>query len=184
MKLNIGSSSPKGEYLNKPWINIDANKGFIKERKSNNFIIGLGGSLPFRNDSFEEVRAIHVLEHLPRKDHLPFITEAARVLQKKGTLFIEVPNFFQICLNIAQFAQELVQTTDPQKVALFKELIRRMTLSVYGKGRQFYDFHHWGFGPWELIELGSKVGLTGAMSQDWISGHHTQEPVLLIKYTK
>lgn len=183
MKLNIGSSTPKGVYKSKPWVNIDANLGFADYR-GGNFIIGSGCNLPFKKECFDEVRAIHVLEHLPRELHLPFLSEAARVLTPSGNLFVEVPNFIQICSNIVVLAQQLLQESDPQKIAILKELIRRTTLSVYGKGRQPFDFHHWGFSPWALRELGFKIGLEGRIQNEMISTHYTQEPVLLMKFIK
>lgn len=183
MKLNIGSSTPKGAYKSKPWVNIDANLGF-SDYRGGNLVIGNGCLLPFKNEGFDEVRAIHVLEHLPRERHLPFLTEAARVLAPSGVLFVEVPNFIQICSNITIWTQELIQEQDPQKIAIFKELIRRATLSIYGKGRQPFDFHHWGFSPWSLRELGQKIGLDGRLSKDMVSTHYTQEPVLLMKFIK
>lgn len=187
MKLNIGSSNPKGQYISKPWVNIDANYGFIHSHKGGTLVIGKLDHktyLPFKNESFDEIHAIHVLEHLPRKDHLPFLSEAARVLAPPGVLFVEVPNFIQICSNIVTWTQELIKEKEPQKIQIFKELIRRATLSVYGKGRQPFDFHHWGFSPWHLRELGQEVGLAGSLEQNMISNHYTQEPVLLMKYTK
>lgn len=183
MKLNIGSSTPNGIYKDKPWINIDANIGY-KDYKGNNLVIGSGCSLPFKNNCFDEVRAIHVLEHLPRNLHLPFLSEAARVLAPSGVLFIEIPNFIQICFNIVTFTQALMKEKNPETIAIYKELIRRATLSVYGKGRQPFDFHHWGFSPWSLGELGTTLGLESALQEEMISGHYRQEPVLLMKYTK
>ena len=183
MKLNIGSSTPKGVYKSKPWVNIDANIGF-SDYRGGNLVIGLGGKLPFKKECFDEVRAVHVLEHLPRVDHEPFLSEAARVLAPSGVLYIEVPNFIQICSNIMIWTQELIQERDPQKIQIFKELIRRATLSIYGKGRQPFDFHHWGFSPWSLRELGQNIGLKGVLSDEMISSHYTQEPVLLMKFTK
>lgn len=182
-KLNIGSSTPKGVHRDKPWVNIDANLGFADYR-GGNLVIGSGCSLPFKNECFDEVIAIHVLEHLPRDLHLPFLTEAARVLAPSGVLFIEVPNFLQICSNIGDLTRQLVKETDPQNIAIIKELIRRATLSIYGKGRQPFDFHHWGFSPWALRELGLKLNLKGSLETEMISNHYTQEPVLLMKYTK
>lgn len=183
MKLNIGSSTPKGQYIHKPWVNIDANRGYT-DCGINNFIVGDGCLLPFRDSVFEEIRAIHVLEHLPRPSHLPLLKEISRVLKPDGVAFIEVPNFLGVCSAIVQAATQLSQTTDTNKAELLKEFIRRMIVGTYGKGRHEFDFHHWGFTPWNLLELGEEAGLKGERSFEMISAHHRQEPVLLIKYEK
>ncbi|MBI4576783.1 MAG: methyltransferase domain-containing protein [Planctomycetes bacterium] len=46
---------------------------------------------PFRTASFDGVRAIHVLEHLP--DLVAVMSEVARVLRPGGRLVVETPYF-------------------------------------------------------------------------------------------
>ena len=45
--------------------------------------------LPFDNNKFDEIQAIHIMEHM--KDLIFVMNECHRVLKKDGTLIVEVP---------------------------------------------------------------------------------------------
>lgn len=174
MKLNIGSSGIIRPPYNQPeWVNIDINKGFIKKR-NHNFLIADATCLPFRDNSVEEIRLIHSLEHVPRKMHPSFYKEAHRVLRLGSPLYVEVPNFIEVCrlLVKAYEAQDLEQA-------------RIWTLSVYGKGRHVGDEHKHGFSEQllakDLIEHGFAPS---RLPNDTISNHYTQEPVIVFKGVK
>jgi len=49
--------------------------------------------LPFENNSIEEVRAHHILEHIETKNKVRIMAEIYRVLRRGGILDIEVPLF-------------------------------------------------------------------------------------------
>ena len=49
--------------------------------------------LPFQNQSFSEIRAYHILEHLPREDFIRLMNSCWVVLEDGGILDIEVPIF-------------------------------------------------------------------------------------------
>lgn len=50
------------------------------------------GSLPFEDDSFSEVYAVHVLEHLSKSARLSIIKEMARVAKPGGLCIIVLPH--------------------------------------------------------------------------------------------
>lgn len=82
-KLNLGC----GESLRKGYVNVDwhAATGADIVHNLNDF------PYPFENNSFEEIVAFHVLEHLDR----PFdvMRELHRLLVPHGTLYLKVPHF-------------------------------------------------------------------------------------------
>lgn len=49
--------------------------------------------LPFKNNSFDIITSISVIEHLNKKEAHKFFNEAKRVLKSKGILFLVTPNF-------------------------------------------------------------------------------------------
>jgi len=187
MKLNIGSSEPRGQYAKEEWLNIDASRYFraAKTRTGKqlrNFVLADGSKMPFRAGAFDLVHAVHVLEHMPRTEHLSFLKELRRVLSPVGAGFIEVPDFIQVCTILATANALLHQTTLKEaEVAHLRELIRQRTVGVYGKGRHEGDFHHWGFSSWHLEALCQEAGLHYTRETEMISNHHRMEPVLLYR---
>lgn len=178
-KLNIGSGSPEySRYKYDVWINLDADLGLVNS-KHRNIVIGNALHLPFKKECFDRIDILHILEHLPREGHLPLLKEAKRVLKRDGEIFLEVPDFLQECYRIVQLAQNLPH---PEYDDVLKEYIRIGTVGIYGKGRNQYDFHHWGFTSWQLEALAAEAGLKGERQTEMISEHHRQQPVLLYKF--
>lgn len=168
VKLNIGSSVPKGKYRHRPWVNIDYCKDFMKECR---VIPASATDLPFKTGSFDEIHTVHVLEHVARTDHKRFLSECYRVLDPGGILIVEVPDFTKTCQKIlgAYVNQEW-------------EKVRCWTLSVYGKHRYVGDSHAWGFYPELLVNDFSSAGFDNVqiLKEDAVSDHHTQEPVIVV----
>ncbi len=84
MKLNLGS----GDCPLEGWENLDAKHGHRLYPISYN---GLG--TPLGDDSADEIRASHVLEHFPHHQTLDVLKEWVRVLKPGGWLKIAVPDF-------------------------------------------------------------------------------------------
>ena len=79
--LNLGC----GFRQNTDAINID-----INETTNPDMIVDLeSGKLPFEDNTFKEVYAYHILEHI--KNLIPLMNEIYRVMKTKGKLFIKVP---------------------------------------------------------------------------------------------
>jgi len=164
--LQIGSAKAEGIYREPHWVNID----LVRHKPRGHFVVADGCALPFGPERFSVIHAIHVLEHMPRDLHAPFLSEIYRTLARGGCAYVEVPDFIAVC-------RELVRAVDAAQL----EEVRIRTVGVYGKGRHFGDFHHWGFAPWYLENLFAQAGLRCERSYDMISGHWRQEPVLLYR---
>jgi predicted SAM-dependent methyltransferase len=165
-RLQIGSGKAAEAYRTPEWINID----LVRHKPRGHFVVADGCALPFPSGRFETIHAIHVLEHMPRDGHLPFLREIGRTLTNDGMAWIEVPDFLSVCRKL----MEAVAVDDQEEV-------RIRTVGIYGKGRHHGDWHHWGFAPWYLENLFAQAGLRCERSYDMISGHHKQEPVLLYR---
>jgi len=179
IKVNIGSSHPKGRYLREPWVNFD----MIRADKGR-FVTAKGEQLPLRDESVTEIHCIHMLEHLSRPQHEAVVQEMSRILIPGGVAMVEVPDFISTCFHIVKFHQMSLEHEDPAYRAGAAEALRCMTLSVYGKGRTPWDYHHWGFSFEGLAALGARYGFSCVRETEMISGHYRQEPVLLIRMTK
>lgn len=164
--LQIGSAKAEGIYREPHWVNID----LVRHKPRGRFAVADGCALPFPAGRFETIHAIHVLEHMPRDRHLPFLREIQRTLHGAGRAWVEVPDFLQVARHLVDAAGR----GDHEEV-------RIRTVGVYGKGRHMGDFHHWGFAPWYLENLFAQSGLRCERSYDMISGHYRQEPVLLYR---
>lgn len=79
---------------------------------------------PFRDNAFDEILAIHVLEHLP--DTLRVMEEVHRVTRPGATITIEVPHY-----------KHSNAYKDPTHVRLFTE----ETFDYFGKDERSYYTH-------------------------------------------
>lgn len=170
-KLNLGSSNPKGQYLDGSWINLD----MVKAARVN--VVGSAELLPFRDNSFELIHFVHCLEHLTRDKHLPVLKECQRVLKPGGSLFVEVPDFRVILAML----HEAYQNNDGRAIHLWKT-------SVFGKTERKGMAHKFGFDYDELTELSRRAKFASSdrltADSDMISLHYTMEPVILMRMTK
>lgn len=69
---------------------IDINGKKVDRLKRKNTFTGDGKKLPFKNGSFDCIILAEVLEH--QTEVTPFLSEAIRVLRKKGVFLITTPN--------------------------------------------------------------------------------------------
>ncbi|KKM64770.1 hypothetical protein LCGC14_1498020 [marine sediment metagenome] len=91
MKVNLGC----GPHKLDDWINIDINPEYKPD-----YCINLGvQSLPFKNDSVDELWCSHTLEHIPKKNHEAFILEIQRVLKKGSLVTFSYPEFLKCVSN-------------------------------------------------------------------------------------
>lgn len=80
-KLNLGC----GKDIKQGFINLDAIKG-----KGVDVVCDLNkGKLPFKNNTFERIDCINILEHV--ENRMKLIDEMWRVSKKDGLIFIKVP---------------------------------------------------------------------------------------------
>ena len=53
-------------------------------------------ALPYKNNSFQMITAISIIEHLNQIDAVKFVKEARRVLKNDGYIFMVTPNYSSI----------------------------------------------------------------------------------------
>ena len=174
-KLNIGSSNPTGKYRDPEWTNIDCGgtdfgEGVLKIDAT---------AMPTEwKDHFDEIHAVHVMEHINRNQRFLFVQECRRVLSPKGVLYLEVPDFEQVIRTLVKAMNEKDERMEHQ-----------MTTSVFGKQRYTGDQHCWGFTRITLPQLLHENGFekveiyTNRDLDNMISHHYKQEPILLAKAT-
>lgn len=174
-KLNIGSSHPNGIYKKEEWVNIDYGSqefgGGVLKVDATDMPEGW-------KSKFDEIHAVHVLEHINRNLRFKFVQECHRVLRAKGTLFIEVPDFEQTIRLLIKAINEKDERME-----------HKMTTSVFGKQRYTGDQHCWSFTQRTLTELleGEGFEVTIFKNKDFdqmISSHFKQENILLAKCRK
>lgn len=176
-KLNIGSSNPKGIYRDPEWVNIDiAPSGTFS---GNVLCMDVFDAPADWTEKFVEIRAIHVLEHNNRNKRQDFFHVCARLLKPGGVLYIEVPDF----PKTVELLHNAYKAKDEREVHIRKT-------SIYGKQRYPGDQHCWGFDVNELTNLAvaAKFSFVRVFKNEdkdeMISGHHRQEPILLLKAVK
>ena len=88
------------------------------------------------------------------------------------------------CWKLVSLEKKLEVETDPGKREVLAEMFRCLTLSVYGKGRYTGDTHRWGFTERTLLQVMTNAKFKTTRQLDMISGHHTQEDVILVRGVK
>lgn len=182
MKLNVGSGFPKPPYTEAGWLNIDsAPEGTITvTREGCEFQRVSVLEMPAEwTNKFEEVRCIHMLEHLNRNLRQQVVNELYRVLAPGCTLYLEVPNFE----SIIALLHRAYERKDTRSIHIW-------TTSIYGKQRYEGDSHHWGYSENHLQELARNAGFPKTTVWDsgnldkMVSKHYQLEPVLLLEAVK
>jgi predicted SAM-dependent methyltransferase len=132
MKVNLGS----GVH---PWpgfVNVDLNG----EADINAPV----GKLPFEDGEVEELHAIHLFEHLHRRDVVFILSEWKRVLKRGGKLVLELPSLDKIVGMLAA-----------------GETDRRLTvMGLYGDPNDTKPdmLHKWGWSDKEITDVLTNAG--------------------------
>lgn len=85
-KLALGSGS---KYHGEEWVHLD-----LVSQDHGTVVHDLEkGTLPFENNSFEKVRAVHVLEHLSQEAMISILKEISRVSVPGAEIYIVLPHF-------------------------------------------------------------------------------------------
>lgn len=64
-----------------------------KINKTNTIVKSDATKLPFKNNSFDLITGISLIEHLSKKNGILFIKQARRILKQNGYIFLITPNF-------------------------------------------------------------------------------------------
>lgn len=92
MNLNLGSGN---DYREGNWINLDAFEDSHHHKGETYYdLLADAHSLPFKDETFDHVRANHTIEHL--EFPLEALRECYRVLKYEGNIYTEVPNPFHL----------------------------------------------------------------------------------------
>lgn len=101
IKLNLGC----GDDYMEGWINVDA---FNKNRVDADFDIT---DIPYNDNTVDEIKAFHIIEHFPWTQANRNIREWHRVLKPGGRLWLETPDFAASC-------KEFAAASDQQRLLL------------------------------------------------------------------
>lgn len=89
MFLSVGSGSTKYENT----INMDMEKLFNVD------VVGDIRNIPFGDEYFEGIIAVHILEHFWKYEHMSLIKEWKRVIKPNGKIYINCPDFIKCLKN-------------------------------------------------------------------------------------
>lgn len=128
MKLNVGSSHPRGRYRHAGWVCLDINP------QGRPHVVGDAFMMPFPDNTFEEIHSCHVLEHLARDKWPLMLAEIFRVLKPGGIFIVEVPDFYEQC-------KEYVEAVDSGS----SEAIHLIRTGIWGKTEREGMGHQFGF---------------------------------------
>lgn len=166
MKLHIGCGTV---YL-KNYINVDANPHYLEKDAPSDIlemnsttldkyykyefcgssglcvadVKALAQSLPFTNETVDEIIMLHILEHLPAYKVDDLIHEFNRVLKSGGKIYIAVP-------DIIETAKLLVNSRS------FEEEDWAIRL-IYGTQKNEFSHHFYGYTKRTLEKLFTKHG--------------------------
>lgn len=180
-KLNVGS---RDEIKPDPWLNIDIEP--MRSGRANFIQMDVFDMPADWKGQFEEIQAVHVLEHINRNKRQDFVSSMYWAAKPGGHVYIEVPNFPAIVAKLHD-----AYNRDDQKAQHI------WTTSIYGKQRSPGDGHCWGFDRSTLSALFQTAGFYQidyttagpdetqlSTSIPMISSHWKQEPILLVRARK
>lgn len=139
LRLNLAC----GEVVLEGWQNLD-----YDPRVEGVVDCDLLGTLPFEDDSVDEILTSHFLEHLRlRTEAVPFLQECQRVLRPGGILSIITPDF-EMLHKVRVFDYHFNQLRGP------KQQMRWLVGGTFGEGRTNWDYHASGWFKERYAEMG------------------------------
>ena len=152
MKLNIGC----GKNFEPDYCNIDLHEDLIADKKMSAL------NLEFGDNSCQEIKAIHLIEHLGFYQSIYAISEFFRVLEPEGKLFLETPDLekaFRTYLN-SNYEQK-------------KDILSW----IYGLPHEGLE-HKFCFPPQLLLEILEKIGFKNVIQTSF----YNKESIPTIKF--
>ena len=152
MKLNLGCGQLKFDgFENLDYPQLDLRK-----------------PLPYSDDSVEEIRMIHVLEHLRKDEAERCLVECRRVLIPEGKLIVEVPDV-EKCYVAAR-------STDELSAYLYGD-------PANSKNGNVLEYHRWGWIGAGLAQAMGKAGFKSALIRNG-KFHNRPDRDTLVEGTK
>ena len=147
-KLNIGSGARPMNKIDNEWLDLDVRK----EIKLENAIytpdfVNEADMIPVEDNTFEEVLAHSVLEHISKWDYPRFLKEWYRILQVGGRIRISVPDMYLV-------AKDLIRAVQSKNQQAIKGTINL----IYGEQNYSENVHRWGWTEESLSEALKGVG--------------------------
>ena len=108
-----------------------------QKNKKNTFVKASAIKLPFKNNSFDLLTVISLVEHLTKKEINMFLSEAYRVVKPNGYIFLVTPNFnspMRFLLRRKWFGY-----SDPTHITFFTPSSLKSHLQKYG----FINTRYW-----------------------------------------
>ncbi|MCB1682130.1 MAG: hypothetical protein KDI65_09365 [Alphaproteobacteria bacterium] len=128
-KLNLACGVPLEKHFPEPWLNIDAQPGAA------DLVMPIQNLPEEWEGLFEEVRASHVLEHIPLNDASGAMKEWSRVTAPGGKLRVCVP-------DLALIVESYLQGKDRKGYKAFSvEDTTRMLTQIFGRGYESPDMN-------------------------------------------
>lgn len=151
--LNIGC----GATSHPEWVNIDVGggDGVISHDVTND--------LPFPDNMFDAVYHSHLLEHLPRRNALPFMEECFRVLKSGGIVRILVPDLEQIArlyLEKLSTAGEYEADYDWIMLEMYDQCIRQ---DSGGEMERYLRYSYAELSPFVVSRIGGSAAQYGEL---------------------
>jgi SAM-dependent methyltransferase len=87
LKLDIGCGKTKEDG----WIGVDQIDFGQK------YVLDVRDGLPFEDNSVDEIKSSHFVEHLTGEERIPFFNELYRVMKPKTNALIVTPNWSHAC---------------------------------------------------------------------------------------
>jgi len=134
MKLQLGC----GTKSRPDWTNLD-----VRHLPGVDIVHDLNDSLPFKDETVDEILAEDILEHFPLAATERIFNDWIRVLKRGGEIEILVPNL-----------DKHIELYTAGKVTL-----ERMSQMIYGGQDYAENFHFRSFNPRSVSELFKRYGL-------------------------
>jgi SAM-dependent methyltransferase len=147
LRLNLGCG--KRCFGGEEWVNVDIDDeclvSGVKYLKAD-----ITKTLPFEDDSADEILTVHVIEHLWPWDVEAVLKDWIRVLKPGGSLVTECPDLDGACRMLVGANQQM--NAEVWRLAMF---------AIYGdpKFRSLEHRHKWGYTDRTLISLLKGLGL-------------------------
>ena len=92
------------------------------ENRNHKFFTIHNNKIPFKNNFFDLVTNLQLLEHLTLEDNKRILKETYRVLQKKGKLIITTPNYSSIWIIVEKLVNFFGEVSyDDQHITFFNK---------------------------------------------------------------
>jgi len=137
-RLHIGGKEPREGWK---ILNIQPGEGV-------DFVGDVRDLAGFADDSWDEIYASHVLEHIPMQGTLPALQGLFRILKPGGKLMISVPDLETLCRLF----------THPQLDKMSRFHVMTM---MFGAQSDAHDFHYIGLNFEFLSEFLASAGFSG-----------------------